>query len=183
MMVKGLVPVFMAALLPTACSRVPEHTLDPETLYQDFATYNVATVAVYRQKWEGNDLTDMDRAMLAGELIGRDPSRSAEYFAYLKATVHSKDSVIAETAANSLRNARGDEALDLLVTMATSSRPQVALAAVRSLDFKRQSVLGSRTNGHEADALNERIKELCARRSLAGYARQVVCRQEGASTR
>lgn len=183
MMVKGLVPVLMAALLPTACSRVPEHTLDPETLYQDFATYNAGTVAAYRQKWEGNGLTDMDRAMLAGELAGRDPSRSAEYFAYLRAVVLSQDAVIAETAANSLRNARGDEALDLLATMATSSRPQVARAAAQSLDFKRQSVLGSRRTGHEADALNEQIEELCARKSLAGYVRQVVCRQEGASTR
>jgi len=165
------------ALSTTAgCQRGPERTLDYDVLYRDFAVYNASTVAEYRKRWIGNGLTELDRVLLAGELIQVDPPHGAEYLTILAAAAKSTDPVIAAAAATSLRGAEDAEALDILAGLVSSTKPQVARAAAWSLDFKRQNMVAGALSDDEGARLGRKVDEICGRASLAQYVREIVCR-------
>jgi len=175
-MMKG--SAFLAMLMVAGtigCSPTSSRTLDPVTVSDDFMNPDASTVAEYRKAWDGTTLTELDRATVAGELLQADPSRYATYFAFLKGAIGSSDESLGAAVANSLRNAHGEEALDILVDAATSGRPQIARAAGHALAYKRQEVAGGSIVGSEADLVEDRIQRVCEHTSLPSYVRELIC--------
>jgi len=172
--VKALAVALIFSLM--GCDRATERTISADVIAEDFVNPNATVVASYRQKWEGTQLTELDRTILAGELLRADQGRGAEYLAHLRVAINSQNAIVSAAAVSSLRNARGDDALELLVKMATSPRPEVARAAGHALNFRRREVEGGDVSSREAKYLETRIEQLCARQPLASYVRELICR-------
>ncbi|MEJ2790850.1 MULTISPECIES: hypothetical protein [unclassified Pseudoxanthomonas] len=167
--------LLVVSALMLGCSPESNRSLDPVVIADEFAKSPTSASVDYRKKWDGNQLTELDRTTLAGELLRADSPRGAEYLAQIRASARSDDPEIAAAAANSLRNANDDESLDMLEELSASHKPQVARAAAHSFGYKRQEIVGGELTGPDATRVELRLGRICSRSPLVGYVRELVC--------
>lgn len=168
--------VSLLVMLTVGCSPGPGRSLDAEAMADEFASSPSAAVAKYRQIWDEDQLTELDRTTLAGELLSTDAPQRERYLAHIYASASSDSPVIVAAAANALRSANDNKSLDLLENLAQSDQPQVARAAAHSLNYMRQNMDGGKIAGSDAASLNLRIARICARSSLAGFVEELLCK-------
>lgn len=152
-------------------------TIDPEEIAEDFSQNRDQATVKYRSVWgnKNDGISSIDRVTIAGELMAADPQNYTEYYSYVAEALQSRDAKLASAAANSMRNARGSEAISSLLSAVSSNEAIVARASAHALAFKLQVATHGGADQDELSLLREGIDSKCKDRATVEYVREVIC--------